>query len=96
MSSSRRWNWAGAWETIPRAPSPAVTESREIVEKEVAELETRSEEIWEEVEQPRLRDWRSGVEMDLGPEGTRLRRYAASADGLFRSAWTKLERLRKD
>src|SRR3954462_5212594 len=34
--------------------------------------------------------------MDLGPEGTRLHRYEMAADRLFRSAWTKLERLRKE
>ena len=34
--------------------------------------------------------------MDLGPDGTRLRRYEMAADRLFRSAWTKLERLRKE
>ncbi len=68
----------------------------EIVAEQVAELEHRSEEVWEGVEQPRLEDWRSGVEMDLGPEGTRLRRYEAAADRLFRSAWTKLEGLRKE
>ena len=54
------------------------------------------EEVWEEIEQPRLRDWQAGVEIDLGAEGTRLRRYEAAADRLFRSAWRKLERLRKE
>jgi hypothetical protein len=51
--------------------------------------------VWEAVEKPQLQDWSSGVDMDLGPEGTRLRRYEAAADRLFRSAWTKLERLRQ-
>jgi len=69
-----------------------VTQLREIVAKEVAELERRREEAWEGVEQPRLQDWCSGLEIDLGPEGTRLRRYEMAADRLFRSAWTKLER----
>jgi hypothetical protein len=57
---------------------------------------SRREEAWEGVEQPRLQDWFSGLEIDLGPEGTRLHRYEAAADRLFRSAWTKLERLRKE
>ena len=52
--------------------------------------------MWEAVEEPRLQGWCSGLEIDLGPEGTRLRRYEAAADRLFRSAWTKLERLRKE
>ena len=69
---------------------------REIIAEEVAELERRREEAWEGVEQPRLQDWCSGLEMDLGPDGTRLRRYEMAAERLFRSAWTKLERLRKD
>ena len=73
-----------------------MTELREIIAEEVAELEERREEAWEGVEEPRLQDWRSGLEMDLGPEGTRLRRYEMAADRLFRSAWTKLERLRKE
>jgi len=73
-----------------------VTELREIVAEEVAELERRREEAWEGVEQPRLQDWGSGLEIDPGPDGTRLRRYEAAADRLFRSAWTKLERLRKE
>ena len=38
----------------------------------------------------------AGVEIDLGPEGERLHRYEMAADRLFRSAWTKLERLRKE
>ena len=69
---------------------------REIVAEEVAGLERRREEAWEGVEEPRLEVWRSGLEMDLGPEGTRLHRYEMAADRLFRSAWTKLERLRKE
>ncbi len=73
-----------------------VTGLREIVAAEVAELERRREEAWEGVEQPRLQDWCSGLEIDLGPDGTRLRRYEMAADRLFRSAWTKLERLRKE
>ncbi len=48
------------------------------------------------VEQPRLQDLRSGLDIDLGPDGTRLRRYEMAAERLFRSAWTKLERLRKE
>ena len=48
------------------------------------------------VEEPRLRGWQAGLEIDLGAEGTRLRRYEAAADRLFRSAWRKLERLRKE
>ncbi len=80
-----------------RAGSDAgVTELREIVAEEVAELERRREEAWEGVEQPRLQDWCSGLEIDPGPDGTRLHRYEAAADRLFRSAWTKLERPRKD
>ena len=43
-----------------------------------------------------MQDWCFGLEIDLGPEGTRLRRYEMAADRLFRSAWTKLERLRKE
>ena len=73
-----------------------MAELREIVADEIAELEQRDEEVWEGVEEPRLQDWQSGLEIDLGPEGTRLRRYEAAADRLFRSAWTKLERLRKE
>jgi hypothetical protein len=74
----------------------AAGELRSIVAQQVARLEERSEEAWEEAEQPLLRDWHAGLTMDLGPEGTRLRRYEAAADRLFRSAWTKLERLRKE
>ncbi len=93
-------DWPGRLESLraqARSGSDeAVTELREIVADEVAELERRREEAWEGVEQPRLQDWGSGLEIDLGPEGTRLRRYEAAADRLFRSAWTKLERLRKE
>jgi hypothetical protein len=74
----------------------AAVELREIVAEQFAKLEERRDEAWEGVEQPRLQDWRSGLELDLGPEGTRLRRYEAAAERLFRSAWTKLERLRKE
>ena len=74
----------------------AVVELREIVTKQIAELETRDEEVWEGVEEPRLRGWQAGLEIDLGAEGTRLRRYEAAADRLFRSAWRKLEGLRKE
>jgi len=73
-----------------------VTELREIVAEEIAELERRREEAWEGVEQPRLQDWCSGLEIDPGPDGIRLRRYEMAADRLFRSAWNKLERLRKE
>src|SRR5262249_51600748 len=59
-------------------------------------LERRSEAVWEGVEEPRLQGWRSGVDIDLGPDGTRLHRYEAAAHRLFRSAWMKLERLRKE
>ena len=93
-------DWAGRLESLraqARSGSDeAVTELREIIAEEVAELERRREEAWEGVEQPQLQDWCSGLEIDLGPEGTRLRRYEAAADRLFRSAWTKLERLRKE
>jgi hypothetical protein len=74
----------------------AVAGLREIVAEEIAALERRSEEVWEGVEEPRLQDWRSGVEIDLGPDGTRLHRYEAAANRLFRSAWTRLERLREE
>jgi hypothetical protein len=74
----------------------AVDALREIVADEVAELEAQREEVWQGVEEPTLQGWRAGVEIDLGPEGTRLHRYEAAADRLFRSAWTKLERLRKE
>ena len=74
----------------------AVTELRDIVAAEVAELERRSEEVWEGVEQPWLQDLYSGLEIDFGPDGTRLRRCEMAAERLFRSAWTKLERLRNE
>jgi hypothetical protein len=74
----------------------AAAELREIVAEQVTELERRGEEAWEGVEEPLLQGWRAGLEIDLGPEGTRLRRYEAAAERLFRSAWTKLERLRKE
>ena len=74
----------------------AVVELREIVTTQIVELEARDEEVWEGVEEPRLRDWQAGLEIDLGAEGTRLRRYEAAADRLFRSAWRKLEQLRKE
>src|SRR5262249_13511086 len=53
-------------------------------------------EVWEGVEKPQLLLWKSGRALDLGPEGQRLRRYEAAAERLFRSAWSKLERLRKE
>jgi hypothetical protein len=74
----------------------AVAELRGIIDNEVADLEERSEANWEDIERPRLCDWRAGLEVDLGSEGTRLRRYEAAADRLFRSAWRKLEQLRKE
>jgi hypothetical protein len=74
----------------------AVADLREIIEDEVAGLEERGEETFEEIERPRLCAWREGLEIDLGAEGTRLRRYEAAANRLFRSAWTKLEQLRKE
>jgi hypothetical protein len=93
-------HWAGRLSSLRAAArsgaDQAVAELREIVAEEVAELERQRDEVWEEVEQPILRDWRAGLTMDLGPEGTRLRRYEMAADRLFRSAWTKLERLRKE
>ena len=73
-----------------------VTGLREILSDQVAGLERRGEEAWEALEEPRLQVWCSGLEIDLGPEGTRLHRYEMAADRLFRSAWTKLERLRKE
>jgi hypothetical protein len=92
--------WASRLESLRNearsGSNAAARELSEIVEKQIAELQERSDEVWKEVEEPRLRACRSGVELDLGPEGTRLRRYATSAEGLFRSAWTKLERLRKE
>lgn len=74
----------------------AADELRKLVTTQIAELETRGEEAWEEIEEPRLRDWQAGLEIDLGAEGTRLHRYEAAADRLFRSAWRKLEQLRKE
>jgi hypothetical protein len=74
----------------------AVAELREIIEDEVAALEERGEETFEGIERPRLCAWRAGLDIDLGAEGTRLRRYEAAADRLFRSAWRKLEQLRKE
>ncbi len=73
-----------------------MTELRALIAEQVADLERQNDEVWEAVERPRLEGWQSGAELDLGPEGTRLRRYEAAADRLFRSAWTKLERLRKE
>jgi hypothetical protein len=74
----------------------AVAELQGIIEDEVAALEERGEETFEEIERPRLFDWRAGLEIDLGAEGTRLRRYEAAAHRLFRTAWAKLEKLRKE
>jgi hypothetical protein len=74
----------------------AVTELREIIAEKVAELEERRNEVWEGIEQFQLQDWHLGRDIDLGPEGTRLHRYETAADRLFRSAWTKLEQLRKE
>jgi hypothetical protein len=74
----------------------AVVELRQIITEEVAKLESRHKEVWEEIETPQLQGWTAGLDIDLGPEGTRLRRYEAAADRLFRSAWTKLERLRTE
>src|SRR5262249_44731198 len=92
--------WPGRLEGLrarARAGSAgAVAELRGIIEKEVAALEKRGEETWERLERQRLLDWQSGLEIDLGAEGTRLRRYEAAANRLFRSAWTKLEKLRKE
>src|SRR3954454_7274112 len=47
----------------------AVAELREIIAKEVAALRKRGEVNWESLEQPRLRDWQAGVDIDLGVEG---------------------------
>jgi hypothetical protein len=92
--------WPGRLESLrarARAGSAeAVAELRGIIDKEVAALEKRGEETWERLERPRLLHWQAGVEVDLGAEGTRLRRYEAAADRLFRSAWRKLEQLRKE
>ena len=68
---------------------------RAFVADEAAALGRRREEVWEGVEEPRMRDWRAGMGIDLGPDGTRLRRYEAAAHRLFRSAWAKLEDLRR-
>ena len=68
---------------------------RAFVADEVAALGRRRQEVWEGVEEPRMRDWRAGMGIDLGPDGTRLRRYEAAAHRLFRSAWARLEDLRK-
>ncbi len=73
-----------------------VIELRQIIAEVVAGLERRGEEAWEGVEQPQLQDWLAGLDLDLGPDGNRLRRYEMAADRLYRSAWTKLERLRKE
>jgi hypothetical protein len=73
-----------------------VTGLREIIAEEVAALERRREEVWDGVERPRLQNWHSGLDIDLGPDGTRLHRYEAAAHRLFRSAWTKLEKIRKE
>ena len=92
--------WAGRLESLragARAGSEdAVAELREFLEGEVAELEERSEQMWEGLERPRLEIWQAGLEIDLEAEGTRLRRYEAAADRLFRSAWRKLEAVRKE
>jgi hypothetical protein len=74
----------------------SVAELRQIITEEVAKLESKRKEVWEEIETPQLQAWSAGFDIDLGPEGTRLRRYEAAADRLFRSAWTKLERLRTE
>jgi hypothetical protein len=84
------------YERARSGSAEAVAELRGIIEKEVTRLEERSEETFEQIERPRLCAWRAGLEIDLGAEGTRLRRYEAAADRLFRSAWTKLEKLRKE
>jgi hypothetical protein len=93
-------DWTGRLSSLVAAAragsDEAVTELREIVAAEIDELERKRDEVWNEVEQPMLQDWHSGQAIDLGPEGTRLRRYEMAADRLFRSAWTKLERLRKE
>ncbi len=74
----------------------AVGELRAMIDEQVEELERRSDEVWQSVEQPAMQGWLTGASLDLGPEGTRLRRYEAAADRLFRSAWTKLEKLRAE
>jgi hypothetical protein len=92
--------WPGRLEALRAearsGSAEAVAELRQMIEEQVAELKERSDEAWEELEKPLLLDWQAGVEIDLGPEGTRLRRYEAAADRLFRSAWRKLELLRKE
>jgi hypothetical protein len=93
-------DWTGRLESLcaeaKSGSKEAVAELTEIIDKQVDELHDQSDELWQAVEESQLQAWQSGLEIDLGPEGTRLRRYAAAADGLFRSAWTKLERLRKE
>src|SRR4051794_15140174 len=77
-------------------PRLEVVGLRELVAAQVTELEARDEQVCERLERPRLRDWQAGLETDLGAEGTRLRRYEAAADRLFRSAWRELEALREE
>jgi hypothetical protein len=93
-------DWPGRLEAVRdearSGSAEAAAELREIIQEQLAELEERSDEAWEELEKPLLLDWQAGVAFDLGPEGTRLRRYEAAADRLFRSAWRKLELLRKE
>ena len=74
----------------------AVNELAQILADEVVELEEKRHEVWEGIEEPMLQGWRAGFDIDLGPEGTRLRRYEAAAHRLYNSAWNKLERLRKE
>jgi hypothetical protein len=92
--------WAGRLESLYELAAlgsdESVAELRQIITEEVAKLESRRKEVWEEIETPQLQAWSVGFDIDLGPEGTRLRRYEAAADRLFRSAWTKLERLRAE
>src|SRR5262249_37127576 len=80
----------------PSGPRPAAGGPWESIEEEICGLEERSEETFEGIERPRLCAWQAGLDIDLGAEGTRLRRYEAAANGLFRSAWTKLEKIRKE
>jgi hypothetical protein len=93
-------DWTGRLQSLSAqadsGSEAAVSDLREIIADQVAKLEAQREETWEGIEKPQLEDWWSGVDIDLGPEGTRLRRYEAAADRLFRSAWTKLERLRQE
>jgi hypothetical protein len=93
-------DWAGRLQSLraeaQSGSEEAVMELQEIIVEQIAELEKKGDEAWEGVEEPLLRDWHAGLEIDLGPDGTRLRRYEAAADRLFRSAWTKLERLRSE